>query len=170
VTREEFKVLFDTHFENIRRYLYFRSGDTAISTDLAQDTFLRIWEKQLDLDPVKDVGLLYKIAGDLFISHFRRDRLSRGIIKELSFELEESGLEESGPEENLQFKELQEKYKRVLLRMPEKHRVVFLMSRMEGLTYKEIAERLSLSIKAIEKRMTAALTLLRKELKPHEKG
>ncbi|MEN8201333.1 MAG: sigma-70 family RNA polymerase sigma factor [Bacteroidota bacterium] len=164
MTREEFKVLFDTHFDAIRRYLYFRSGDTTVSTDLAQDTFLKIWEKQFSLDSVRDVGLLYKIAGDLFVSHYRRDRLSRGIMKELSFDLEGAG-----PEEDLHFKELQDKYEKVLARMPEKHRIVFLMSRMEGLKYQEIASRLSLSVKAIEKRMTAALSLLRKELKPHEK-
>jgi len=165
VTREQFKLLFDTHFDAIRRYLYFRSGNRVISTDLAQDTFLRIWEKQRDMDAHKDVGLLYKIAGDLFVSHFRRERLSRGIVKEISFELEESG-----PEEDLQFKELQDNYEKVLTKMPEKQRTVFLMSRMEGLTYQEIADRLSLSVKAIEKRMTAALALLRKELKSYEKG
>lgn len=165
MTREEFKLLFDTHFDAIRRYLYFRSGDSVISTDLAQDTFLRIWEKQLDLDPSRVVGLLYKVAGDLFVSHYRRDRLSRRITKELSFQLEEPG-----PDEDLQVKELQAKYENALAHMPEKQRVVFLMSRMEDLSYQEIANRLSLSVKAIEKRMSAALSLLRKELKPNEKG
>jgi len=163
VTREEFKVLFDTHFDAIRRYLYFRSGDRVISTDLAQDTFLRIWEKQIKLDTVKDVGLLYKIAGDLFISHFRRDRLSKGITKELRFDYEDAG-----PQEDLQFKELKNAYEKALMRMPEKQRVVFLMSRMDEMTYQEIASRLSLSVKAIEKRMSAALAQLRKELLPNE--
>ena len=46
--------------------------------------------------------------------------------------------------------------------MPEKQRIVFLMSRMEELTYKEIAERLDLSVKAVEKRMSIALGELRK--------
>lgn len=163
MTREEFKVLFDTHFDAIRRYLYFRSGDRVISTDLAQDTFLRIWEKQIKLDTVKDVGLLYKIAGDLIISHFRRDRLSKGITKELRFDHEDAG-----PQEDLQYKELKNAYEKALKRMPEKQRVVFLMSRMDEMTYQEIASRLSLSVKAIEKRMSAALAQLRKEILPNE--
>ena len=161
MTKEQFKFLFDTHFDAIRRYLFYRSGDTVISTDLAQDTFMRVWEKQMNLDPTRDAGLLYKIASDLFISHYRRDRRGRGVISELQFDLTENS-----PEENLQYKELKGKYERVLLKMPENQRIVFLMSRMEELTYKEIASRLSLSVKAIEKRMTAALALLRKELKP----
>ncbi|RLE02241.1 MAG: RNA polymerase sigma-70 factor, partial [Bacteroidetes bacterium] len=75
MNKEEFKILFDLYFEDIRRYLYYRCGDTTVSTDLAQDTFMRIWEKQMDLQAERDVGLLYKIAGDLFVSHMRREKL-----------------------------------------------------------------------------------------------
>ncbi|MEA1899112.1 MAG: sigma factor-like helix-turn-helix DNA-binding protein [Bacteroidota bacterium] len=49
--------------------------------------------------------------------------------------------------------------------MPEKQRIVFLMSRQEGLKYIEIAERLNLSVKAVEKRMNLALTYLKKAIK-----
>jgi RNA polymerase sigma-70 factor (ECF subfamily) len=160
VTKEQFKTLFDLYFDDIRRYLYYRCGDTSISTDLAQDTFMRIWEKQMDLLPEKDTGLLYKIAGDLFVSHTRRERLRKEAPEEIRFE--QSG---QSPEEVLQLSELQKKYERVLMMLPENQRVVFLMSRTEELTYQEIATRLSLSVKAVEKRMSGALSRLRKELK-----
>ena len=160
MTKEQFKTLFDLYFEDIRRYLYYRCGDTSISTDLAQDTFMRIWEKQMDLLPEKDTGLLYKIAGDLFVSHIRRERLRKEAQEEIRFE--QSG---QSPEEVLQLSELQKKYERVLMMLPENQRVVFLMSRTEELTYQEIATRLSLSVKAVEKRMSGALSRLRKELK-----
>jgi len=48
--------------------------------------------------------------------------------------------------------------------LSEKQRTVFLMSRMEGMKYHEIAERLKLSVKAVEKRMTITLTYLKKVL------
>lgn len=159
MTKERFQILFDAYFDDIRRYLYYRSGDAVLSTDLAQDTFLRVWEKKLDLKPGRDKALLYKIAGDLFVSHIRRDRLSIGIKSKLNFEL--SG---ETPEDNLNYKELKERYEKALMKLPEKQRIVFLMSRMEELTYQEIAERLSLSVKAVEKRMSVALAHLRKEL------
>jgi len=159
VTKEQFKTLFDSYFDDIRRYLYYRSGDETLSTDLAQDTFMRIWEKEMTLMPGSDAGLLYKIAGDLFVSHTRRDKLRKEAPERIRFE--QSG---RTPEEELQFKELQEKYEKALIKLPENQRVVFLMSRMEELTYPEIAARLSLSVKAVEKRMTGALSRLKKEI------
>ena len=160
MTKEQFKNLFDLYFDDIRRYLYYRSGDEALSTDLAQDTFMRIWEKEMHLMPGSDTGLLYKIAGDLFISHLRRDKLKQEAPDRISFHASANT-----PEEELEFSELQEKYEKALAKLPESQRVVFLMSRMEDLTYAEIAARLSLSVKAVEKRMTGALSRLRKEIK-----
>jgi len=160
VTREQFKILFDLYFEDIRRYLYYRSGDTTVSTDLAQDTFLRVWEKQMDLQADKDTGLLYKIAGDLFVSYTRREKLRREAPDKIRFEQRDSS-----PEEEMQYRELQEKYEKVLMKLPENQRITFLMSRTEELSYQEIATRLSISVKAVEKRMSAALSRLRKELK-----
>ena len=159
MTKEQFKILFDLYFDDIRRYLYYRCGDTTVSTDLAQDTFMRIWEKQMNLQPEKDTGLLYKIAGDLFVSHMRREKLRREAPEMIRFEQRDSS-----PEDELQYGELREKYEKVLLKLPENQRVVFLMSRTEELTYQEIATRLSLSVKAVEKRMSGALSRLRKEL------
>ena len=159
MTKEQFKTLFDRYFDDIRRYLYYRSGDEALATDLAQDTFMRIWEKEMVPMPGSDAGLLYKIAGDLFVSHTRRDKLRKEAPDRIRFEQSSRT-----PEEELQFKELQEKYEKALIKLPENQRVVFLMSRMEELTYQEIAARLSLSVKAVEKRMTGALSRLRKEI------
>ena len=161
MTKEQFKTLFDLYFDDIRRYLYYRCGDTTVATDLAQDTFMRVWEKQMVLLPERDTGLLYKIAGDLFVSHMRREKLRREAPGEIRFEQRDSS-----PEEELQYSELKEKYEKVLIKLPENQRIAFLMSRTEELTYQEIATRLSISVKAVEKRVSGALSRLRKELKP----
>jgi len=159
VTQEEFKVLFEAYFEEIRRYIFFRSGNAVISTDIAQDTFLKIWENQVNLEPGRDIGYLYKVAGNLLISHYRREKLS----KQVSFELK---LAEQGerPDQGIDYMELKDQYKRALKKLPDKQRVVFMMSRMERFSYPEIAERLNISIKAVEKRMNRALKYLRSEL------
>jgi RNA polymerase sigma factor (sigma-70 family) len=68
------------------------------------------------------------------------------------------------PEEQLQFVELKNQYKLALAEMPENQRTVFLMSRFDKMKYAEIAGLLGLSVKAIEKRMSLALSFLKLKL------
>jgi len=157
LTKEIFKALFDTHFDAVRSYVFYRSGDTELATDVAQDTFLKIWEKQMQPDGKNIKGLLFKIAGDIFISHYRREKLAL----DFSMTFKPSILDDS-PEDQMQFKELKSRYEQVLKILPENQRTVFLMSRMDGLKYHEIAGQLGLSVKAVEKRMNLALTFLKK--------
>ncbi len=160
MTKENFKEVFDRYFDSVRSYVFYRCGDTELATDIAQDAFIKIWEKNLPFDLKQNKGLLYKIAGDLFVSHFRRQKLARRYEREISLDLiseETSNL--------IQYRELKSIYEKALSRLPEKQRIVFLMSRQEGLKYTEIAERLGLSVKAVEKRMNLALTYLKKVVK-----
>lgn len=159
MTQEAFKYLFDKHFDAVRNYLYYRCGDAELATDIAQDTFMRVWEKQLDVLPDKSVGLFYKIANDLFISRHRKINVDAKFKNSLTIDSDEET-----PESKMTYVELSETYERALADMNEKQRVVFLMSRSEDLRYSEIAERLQLSVKAVEKRMSQALAYFREKL------
>lgn len=159
MTQEEFKSLFEIHFAGVRKYVFYRSGNTDVATDIAQETFLKIWEKQHVVQPEKVKGLLYKIAGDLFVSHFRKEKRSFRFFNHYVFD--EAG---QSPEEILAFEQLKGNYKKALETLPEKQRTVFLMSRAENLKYHEIAEMLGISVKAVEKRMNYALKHLRQFL------
>lgn len=160
MTHTKFKNLFDIHFDTIRNYIYYRSGDAEMATDIAQETFMLVWEKQIKIEEKKIKGLLFKIAGDLFISNYRRQK----VVLQFKLNLKPDIVDHS-PEDQLQFKELKEKYETALANLPEKQRTVFLMSRMEQLKYREIADILGLSVKAVEKRMKHALDYLRKVIR-----
>ncbi len=160
MTAQEFKQLFDRYFDSLRSYIYYRSGDRELATDIAQDVFMRFWEKQFDFNPKENVGLLYKMASDLFVSRYRKQMVELNYRKGLAFDWEVDS-----PEEQVQYNELKETYEKALADLSEKQRVVFLMSRIEGLKYQEIAERLEISVKAVEKRMKYALAALKTSLK-----
>jgi len=160
LTREEFKILFDNYFDDLRKYLFYRSGNGELATDIAQETFMLIWEKQIEVDPKRVKGLLFKIGGDLFITRYRKDQVAFKFFK--TFKPAEH---DSSPEEQLTYNELKIAYEKSLETMPEKQRIVFLMSRVDEMKYAEIADQLGLSIKAIEKRMNLALAHLKKHLK-----
>ncbi len=156
MTREEFKNVFDIHFNHIRNYLYYRCGDQEMATDVAQETFIRLWEKNSELVVDNLKALLYKMAGDLLITHIRkRNVMLRYKSKPIEEQFNES------PHDQMRYKELLMNYEKALEAMPEKQRTVFLLSRMDGMKYNDIAENLGLSVKAVEKRMKLALQNLR---------
>lgn len=160
MTQQEFKVLFEKHFADVRKSVFYRSGDADVATDIAQETFLKIWEKQSSIQPEKVKGLLFKIAGDLYISHYRKEKRSFKFFNSFIFENETQS-----PEEEMAFNQLKENYSISLEKMNEKQRTVFLLSRAENMKYAEIAEMLGISVKAVEKRMKNALEQLRNLLK-----
>ncbi len=147
-------------YHPVKNFLYYKLGDVALAEDLVQEVFLKAWEKRdsIRLDTVK--SLLYTIAANLANNHFSSGR------SRFEFELKEN-LDHS-TQENPQFllenSEFKIRLENALADLPEKQRTVFLMSRMDDLTYTEIAERLDISVKAVEKRMHEALGFLRNVL------
>ncbi|MCP4443574.1 MAG: RNA polymerase sigma-70 factor [Aureispira sp.] len=160
MTQNEFKSYFDQYFDAIRNYIYYRSGDGELATDIAQDTFMKVWEKRMQLSKTSIKSLLYKIANDLFISQIRKNKVKDQYLNTMVFDFKTDS-----PEVQLRYKELKQHYEKTLAQVPENQRTVFLMSRMEGLTYSEIATRLNISNKAVEKRMSKVLSTLRAALK-----
>jgi RNA polymerase sigma-70 factor (ECF subfamily) len=160
VSEKEFKYCYDEYFDAIRSYIYYRSGDEELSSDLAQEVFLRLFEKDFEFIESKTKNLLYSIANQAFLMHLRGKKVSDRHLQSI-----ELRYENEDPQQQLQYAELKKEYEKTLADMPEGQRVVFLMSRAEDLTYREISERLELSVKAVEKRMSQALKLLREKLK-----
>ncbi|PLW96977.1 MAG: hypothetical protein C0593_09840 [Marinilabiliales bacterium] len=156
-----FKIVFNTWFDAIRSYLLYRCGDEELATDITQEAFLKLWTKRLYQNPESIPAIIYKIASDLLVSHFRKQNSENKY--RLSLQPEAVTLT---PEEELNYHELNRKYEIALSKLPENQRTVFLMSRMESLKYQEIAARLGISVKAVEKRMSSALSTLRNVLQP----
>jgi RNA polymerase sigma-70 factor (ECF subfamily) len=159
LTREEFKILFDQNFDSIRSYIYYRCGDQDLATDIAQDVFMKVWEKNFDIKGGRIIGLLYKMAGDQYISAYRRKETDNKYRNSITL-----SYEDENPESTAEYRELKQVYEKALAKMNENQRIVFLMSRVEELKYGEIAERLNIGLKAVEKRMTLALKYLRDEM------
>ena len=161
MTKEEFKNLFDEQFDRIRNYIYYRSGDKELATDIAQDAFMKLWEKNFEYHPQQNVGLLYKLANDLFISGYRHAKIADNYKSHVRFKLNDEAIK---PDEVMEYEQLKNEYEKALSEMSEKQRTVFLLNRRDGFKQTEIAEQLGISIKAVEKRMKNAMSLLRVRL------
>ncbi|MDA9597319.1 hypothetical protein N9R95_02855, partial [Flavobacteriaceae bacterium] len=80
MTAEDFKMIYDTHFDDLRRYVIYRSGDQNLSKDIAQTVFMKVWTKKIELASGNIKSLLFKMATDEFISHIRRKKVERAYI------------------------------------------------------------------------------------------
>ncbi len=160
LNKAEFKQIFDRYFDTIRSFIFYRCGDVDAASDMAQDVFMKIWEKREQINTVELKPLLYKIANDMVISSYRKNNTRMDYEQSMAMQSET----QQSAEEELNYQELSASYAKALEQMPEIQRVVFLMNRNDEMKYQEIAECLQLSVKAVEKRMSGALQYLRTQL------
>ena len=159
LSEREFQRLFTEMYSSIRNYLYFKLGDVDTAEDLAQDTFVKLWENRKKIDSRTVKPFLYTIAGNLAINFLKRRQLQYRFLSEGG-----ENFTRFSPEKELILKEYGDKVMSVIAELPEGSREVFLMNRLEDLKYKEISERLGISVKAVEKRMSKALQIIRRRL------
>jgi RNA polymerase sigma-70 factor (ECF subfamily) len=156
---QEFERAFELYYTAIRNFLYYKCGKAELSEDVAQDAFVKLWETRANIDKTSIKAYLYTIANNLLINQLKRDQLKFKFLN-----LQTQRKDKVTPEYLVEMQEFDEKLQRALSSIPDGAREVFLMNRIDGLKYHEIAERLGLSMKAVEKRMSRALALLRKDI------
>ncbi len=154
-----FKEVFDLYAEDIKRFLYFKYGDLQIAEDIMQDTFVILWQKCAIIKYETVKGLLYTTANNLYLNVKKHEK----VVRKNRHAFICNSTNES-PEFLLEEKEFLTKIEIVIASLTEKQREVFLLSRIENKKYREIAELLSISVKAVEKRMHYALLIIRKEI------
>lgn len=150
---DAFKELYYKYYKQLYRYAYFRLYTVETTRDVLQDLFSRVWNNRKSLNPNKSIkSYLYRSLTNIIINHSRLESSKNVLYSKLDEEI-------SGREEEL---DQQIDIQSAISELPEKLKSVYLLSRVEGYKYKEISEILQISVKAVEKRMSKALILLRK--------
>ncbi len=160
---DAFRTLFERYQPIIFRHLLFQTRDVEISHDLVQETFLRVWEHRRSLKPDRSfLAYTLRISTNLvrnIVRHQRtRDRLEK--------EVPQPALSESDdPTEALQLSMLEQDLTAAVTdRLPARCRTIFILSRSEGKSNREIAAALGLSVRTVEYQINRALKILRREL------
>jgi len=154
-----FKTIFNTYSKELKRFLFFKTKDVYLAEDILQDAFIKLWDNCSKVDYEKARSFLYKVATNLFLNIKKHEKV---VQKHQSSFVKESNNE--SPEFIMLTKEFLEKIDHTIASLPEKQREVFLLSRIEKKKYKEIAEMLNISVKAVEKRMHKALLVLKERI------
>lgn len=154
---EVYRQTYFEHSEYLRNFLFYKSGNMGLSEDLVQESFVKLWENCAKVTIDKAKSYLFTVANNLFLNSIQRQKVK------LKFEeFSDKNKFENDPQYILEEKEFKIKLETAIASLPEAQRVVFLMNRIDKKKYREIAEELGLSIKAVEKRMHMALKELRK--------
>ena len=145
----------------LRNFLFYKLGDLEKARDFAQESFIRLWNNCSKVVFEKVKGFLFTTANRLFLDHYDHQKVV------LKFEYRSDSTQarmEQNPEFLDQEGEFKERLERAVSDLPEKQRMVFLMSRIDKLKNREIADAMDISIKTVEKHISTAIKSLRETL------
>jgi RNA polymerase sigma-70 factor (family 1) len=155
-----FANFFRSQAKTLRNYLLYKFGNEEQAEDVTQEAFIKLWENcsKVPLDKAK--SFLYTVANNTTLNQIAHQKVvlqysKNNILPQSTSESPEFLLEEE------QFKA---KLQKAIANLSEAQRTAFLLNRIDGKKYHEIAEILEISAKAVEKRIHGALVELRKEI------
>ena len=154
-----FSSFFKSHAKSLRNYLYYKFGNEDQAEDITQEAFIKLWQNCADVPLEKAKSYLYTIANNASLNVIAHQKVVLNYAK--SSPNKESTNE--SPEFLLEEEQFKSKLLQAIEKLNEKQRVAFLMNRIDGKKYAEIANELEISVKAVEKRIHLALLELRKE-------
>lgn len=144
------EALFRTEGPGLRRYFLRRLRNSEDALDYVQEAFARLVHAFSQKPPERPASYLRSIAINMLID---RSRQTRVLHCDLSIEIAVPAEQEDA----LLANEVMTIYRAALDSLPDRTRAVFLLYRIEGLKYREIAETLDISIPAVQKHMARAL-------------
>lgn len=154
-----FTALFKKYAKDLHDFLYYKFGNHLNPKDKVQEAFIKLWEHCATIPPDKAKSFLFTTANNLMLNEFAHQKV---VLRHQKTQSQSPSVET--PEFLLQEKEYAEKLENAIANLTEAQRVAFLMNRVEGKRFKEIAKLLDISTKAVEKRIYGALKKLREDI------
>lgn len=157
-----FREVYDLHSGRVYQMAFRFLKDPAWSEEIVQDVFLKLWLNREGLDEQGNIWLyLYVITKRLCLNKLREIHKSAVLFKQLMQHIE---ITDSFSEEQFMAAELEQQAQRLVSRLPKQQQLIFKLSREEGLTHKEIAQKLGLSPNTVKNHMIQALKTLKSTL------
>jgi RNA polymerase sigma-70 factor (ECF subfamily) len=156
-----FSNFFKANVKPLRNYLYYKFGNEEKANDVAQESFIKLWENCKNVPVEKAKSFIYTIANNASLNEIAHQKVV------LKYAQNNTGNDRTNlsPEFLIEEQQFKDKLEKAIANLSEGQRTAFLLHRIEGKKYHEIAVILNISIKAVEKRIPGALLSLRSEIK-----
>ena len=156
-----FEQLYDLYKFQVFNFCYSILKSNADSQEVVQDTFLKIWQSRGQFEEVVSFnGFLYRIAKNLTLNKIRRKSGQPIYFDDLKDDL--SVLNQT--EDEVLYQDMKEILDSAIEALPKGRQEIFRLSREEGLSNEEIAQRLNISINTVKGQMRKALSFLKSYL------
>ncbi len=156
-----FQALFEKYSQRIYRFSLGYLKSTQEAEEIVQDVFLRVWKAREELLVERSFeSYLFTIAKNTILNTIRKANYEKAYLEYSSLHSNKNSL----LDEELDFKELDRIYRQAIEKLPARRKEVYRLSRDKGLSNREIANELGISVKTVENQMTAALSAIKKEL------
>lgn len=160
-TTVQFEQVFKEHFKRLHAYASTILKDADDAEEMVQNVFFKLWEKREKLEELQSVAAyLYRAVHNECMNFLKHEKVKAAYEAHAVH----NGNISSAAEDTAGKKELEKRVQSALNDLPEQCRTIFQMSRFEELKYREIADRLGLSVKTVENQMGKALKILRTKL------
>lgn len=154
-----FEQLYTSHSKSLYNFIYYKCGNQDQAEDLVQEAFIKMWNNCAKVIFEKAKSFLYTVANNLFLNEVAHKKV---VLKYNQKPVNDSNIE--SPDFIMEEKEFMDKLQNAISDLTDGQREVFLLNRIDKKTYREIAEMLEISVKAVEKRMHGALVKMREKI------
>jgi len=155
-----FSGFFKGHAKALRNFLYYKFGNEEQADEATQEAFIKLWENCANVPPEKAKSFLYTVANNTTLNHIAHKK----VVLEYSKKNVNHDTNNQSPEFLMEEDQFAVKLQNAIANLSEAQRSAFLLHRIDGKKYHEIAEILEIGVKAVEKRIHGALLQLLKEI------
>jgi RNA polymerase sigma-70 factor (family 1) len=153
--RSSFEKIYELYHGRVFGFCVKYGLDPSDAEEVTQEVFVKIWEARKQLDPERNIqSYILTIARNVAVDSFKA-KIKEQATRKYQMSYLESGF--NNIEEAIDYQELQATVENVMMRIPEKRRKVFELSRIKGLSHKEISRELGISTKTVENHIALAL-------------
>ncbi|MCL3781020.1 RNA polymerase sigma-70 factor [Prolixibacteraceae bacterium JC049] len=161
-----FDALYSMYSSKLYSFALKALKSSSLAEEILQEVFIKVWEKRYQIDTSRSFqSFIFTISYNLIKDHYKKKLYADKYLQEIAVEALYSDNTKSN---QLSYQQIITRLNRIITQLPEKRRNIFLMSKQQGLTNKEIADHLTITEQTVKNQLVISLKFIRDHLNEEE--